>query len=531
MLKSKFVFGLVVLALILASAQSSYAQITITLTPHGSPLEVTGARNAATADFNSLAAGMTVSGALLAQSLLTTTFLTLTYPGPITSGASGTTGGAAIPANDPLQIDGLAGVFAAASISTINFVAGRLIISLPGFDHRQNTVSGSFRIRGVRMDTTGLSGSASVTASLSTSANNYSISTTSVTVITSLVGSIGSLAIGSRSGVASLGTGTIFTNATQSATNGTSLLITEGATNAWRSTTQASGNGTAMPNGTQVELIFTGIPSGLTLNLTVASSSSTLATVALSDATLTSTSGDNDSTITFTATSLSATETIQINITYTIGGTTTSFSATSVTVIADQAPVGDALSSTNTPTVSGGYPRFSTVPTAAVTAASIVAATTNMLIPYAVWDGLVGGFDTGVAIANTTTDGFGTGGAVAAAGTVTVRFYPRTATGAGTAFSFTTSTSACGTGLDTTGNIVSGGTWSVLLSQLVGTSCAAPATAVADFTGYIFIQANFLLGHGQAFITNFATFTSATNFLVLRATETTPRTGFESLGF
>ena len=154
-----------------------------------------------------------------------------------------------------------------------------------------------------------------------------------------------------------------------------------------------------------------------------------------------------------------------------------------------------------------------------------------MLIPYVVADGTVGGFDTGITVANTTADPFTIGAATAGSGTLRFNFYPRTATGAGTMFSLTTSSTVLpGVGLSTDGSLASGSTWSGLLSELM-----TAANQTGAFTGYIFIRANFLLAHGTAFVSNFSTFTSASPVMVLPAPETTARTGgangLESLGF
>ncbi len=247
--------------------------------------------------------------------------------------------------------------------------------------------------------------------------------------------------------------------------------------------------------------------------------------------------------MTITASSLTKTSTIQLDLGAagdTPVGTAmsidagTTLTAASITCVADMAPQGAALSSTpfatiDQPTVTGGYPRFSAAATAAVTVIDIVAATTNLLVPFVTYDGLAGGFDTGISISNTTADPFADadGGATAGSGTVTFDFYPRTATGAGTWFSLTTATGTTpGVGFATDGTLASGGTWSGLLSELL-----TAASQSGAFTGYVFIRTNFILAHGTAFVTNFSTFTSASPMLVVRQTTSNPRTGLESLGF
>ncbi len=108
-------------------------------------------------------------------------------------------------------------------------------------------------------------------------------------------------------------------------------------------------------------------------------------------------------------------------------------------------------------------------------------------------------------------------------------FYPRSATGAGTAFTLTTGTGVTpGVGLSASGTLASGGTWSVLLSELL-----SAANQSGAFTGYVFVQTQFILGHGTSFVTNFSTFTSASPMLIVPQTEVTTRSGGgggESLG-
>jgi len=149
---------------------------------------------------------------------------------------------------------------------------------------------------------------------------------------------------------------------------------------------------------------------------------------------------------------------------------------------------------------------------------SIVPANTTLLIPFAVASG---GFDTGIAIANTSADPFGPQGATPQAGTVTVNLFPSTATGAGTTVSFTTSaTKLAGTGIAADGTIPAGATWTVNLSQLLPL-----AGQTGGFIGYIFVQANFLPAHGAAYVYNGAGFTSSTPVLVLPPPSTNNRNG------
>jgi hypothetical protein len=164
-----------------------------------------------------------------------------------------------------------------------------------------------------------------------------------------------------------------------------------------------------------------------------------------------------------------------------------------------------------TPTAVDGYPKFAQADAGPLTVANIVAASTTMLVPFAVRDGA---FDTGISLANTTADPFGVanGGAIPAGGTIRLDFFPRAATGgAGTTFSLTTSATARpGTGLSADGTLASGATWTVLLSELL-----TAAGQTGSFTGYIFVQTNFLNAHGAPFVSDFRNFTSFTPMLIL----------------
>ena len=371
-----------------------------------------------------------------------------------------------------------------------------------------------------------------VTASLSNTANNYLLSTSGAqTVISTLTAGIGSAAIGIVTGNVSSGNSTVFTNATIGDST-SSIVITEGFASAWRTATQESNSGVALAgSGTQITLTFTGIPAGITLTGVVTNVSSGFTAPTIGNAAVTSAT-DNVMTFTLGATtSLTKTESFDVVITTTKAGTATGFTAGTITAVADLAPIGGANSTATAtngyPTASGGYPRFLSAPTAAITVVNIVPSRTNLLVPYLVSGG---GFDTGIVIANTTADPWsGAGGAAATAGTITYHFYPRTATGAGTAWSLTTgSTVTPGVGLATAdGTLAAGATHSVLLSELL-----AAGNQTGDFTGYVFIETNFLLAHGISFVSDFTgPFTSFSPMLVLNQTQVTARTAFESLGF
>jgi hypothetical protein len=111
--------------------------------------------------------------------------------------------------------------------------------------------------------------------------------------------------------------------------------------------------------------------------------------------------------------------------------------------------------------------------TTSLTGSKFSLCTTTLLWPF-VTNQL--GFDTGLAISNTSTDPFGTAGATPQAGTCTLNFYGN---GAPTPNNVTSA------------NIPSGSTLAVTMSSVA-----------AGFQGYIIAQCQFQFAHGFAFITN-----------------------------
>jgi len=318
--------------------------------------------------------------------------------------------------------------------------------------------------------------------------------------------------------------------------------LTEGCSSCWRTRTQNSNNGggpLAVDNSTQIRLTFNNVPAGVTLSLALnfgtASSNSSLGATITSGVSITSSS--NTAIIDILGSSLTQIETIEVDYTATVATSAAVSTPGSITVTATMYPIGAGVgtdsvntSVTNVPTESAGYPTFTDLEVGPVTLVNIVPANTTMLMPYAI---TLPPYDTGLAIANTTADPFGsgTGGATKSAGTVTLTFWNTPATGAPTSFSLTTSSTVRpGGGLSSDGTLAPGAVWTVLLSQLL-----TAAGQTGNFTGYVFIQANFLDAHGTATISDFKTYSLTANVLVLPPPATSPRTspsgGAEGLHF
>jgi len=550
MKSSKWILGLMVAVLVVALAPSSFAQVNIQIFNTPSPQEVATAHNAQTSDPSSVGNGILVSGALIANSPLTATALTFTFPATITSSTNsasllnpdGTTisggQGPAIPSSDPLRIDGATGLFANVSIATVNWSNGTVQLTLPASGN--NSSSGTFRLVGVRIDAAGKTAPLNATASLGSSSNNYILQTTTIPIISALGPGLGTVTVGSNGTNTNSGTALMFTNQTGGtpADAQASVVLAEGFASAWRTTTQVNTQGVDFPNmnGSLIRLTIGGLPAGVTATLTIpgtggvanaipGDTGAIFVSTGNSSATVDSSSStSNIEYIKFVSTSLTTVENVEVDITLS-GAPTAALAAGSITLTATLAPVGSALSggvpTQSTPSNAGGglntgYVRFAQADVA-VTIGTIVSANTSLLIPYVV---RVGAYDTGIAIANTTLDPFGSsGGATPSAGTMTFTMFPRNATGADPSFALTTSSTVRpGVGLSTSGTLVAGGVWTGLMSDIM-----TAAGKTGDYFGYIFIQANFLNAHGAAYIFNGAGFTSSTPVLVLLPPASTSR--------
>jgi hypothetical protein len=535
--------------MVLAFASSSFAQIQLHLFNAPSPFEIATNRNAQTADPTSAGSGLTITGELVASSNLSVTRLRITFPGPITSSPAVVAAGGfppgftTAPAGDPIAIVGAAGLFATiTAVTTVDYSGGTIDVNLP--TAVANTQSGSFRIIGVHVDMNGKTAPLTVSASLNSQAQGYFTPTETPTIVTAGGAGITGLAIGAKTSptqdttlannaTPSDGTATVFTNRTVS-DNLASFVIVEGNAAALRTATQSSASGTPVLNSTQIRLTFNNVPANVTLTLACSGSGSGTAIslgVAPSNTAITST--NNTSTISITGSSLTRTETIDCRLALpvpagsSLGSNVTLTAGQNITVTATLFPIGDALDTVNTPTLNfptstGGYPRFAQADLGPLTIVNVVAANTTLLIPYA---SKTGPFDTGIALANTTADPFGAsgGGYTPTAGNCALSFFPRTATGAGTSSTLTTSSTVRpGTGLATDGTLAAGGTWTVNLSELMP---AATPAITGDYFGYIFFVCNFPAGHGISFIYNGAGFTSFSPLLVLTPPAAVARTG------
>jgi hypothetical protein len=373
----------------------------------------------------------------------------------------------------------------------------------------------TIRISGVRVNIAGNSQLTSLSATVTSTGNLFVGGQTNVLVISSISSAIGSI---------DDDIGTIFVP------NHTALKINAVAATGF-GTVQVDVNegfANAFVPGQIVGLTFSSIPNGLSLDSFPAQITDDAGTVfdfvdenggAATPGALTSTStaltiyykvsvaGGNDAVV----------ENLRIPIAVSKAfGAPSPLPQGTVTVMADLYPKLGPF-----PDVAGSkIPQYSgtSCQKGPLTIITVQAGSTSLLIPYAT---TAAGYNTGIAISNTTTDPF-TGNPASAVkqnGTITFYFYPQT--GAKFQYPAAGGTLAVGGGL-TAGVLNSGGLYTVLLSELL-----AAANAPADFSGYIVAVCTFTNGHGQYFITDFEAFTNGALMVVIGNDR---RTAPETLG-
>lgn len=552
-LRSRFTLGLVTMLVLFVLVPGSFGQVvSVSLSNTPSAQETQTDRTAHTSDPTSPGNGILVTGTLVGSSFgATASVLRISFPAPITASpvsavgctvstgivattsggngvgttiASGTTtcvnasgNGTNVPNQDAIRIEGAFGIFASVSLPKLNTSNARIEIALPGgtIDTSAGT-TGTFKLLGVRFDANGKTAPVTGTVAV-TDASTYALQTSTLTYVNALSDAIGTVAIGALTGSTSQGTATVFTNRTTTHPTG-SLVINENYAFGFRTALQESTNLTPENNSTRIRLTFNNLPTGVSLDLTTRNPSGVVATISPTRMTPTV----NVALIEFTATNPTLLD--QVEVDFTVVNTSGNLSSTAavttpgaITVTATLFPIGDGVDNSdplklNVPRQDQGYPTFAQKDFGPTTIVNIVPANTTLLVPFA----FVGGvFDTGLAISNTTADPFGGtagGGAVPSSGTITLSLYPTAATGgAGTPITLTTSaTVKPGPGLSSDGTLQAGAVWAPLLSQLL-----AAAAAPAGFSGYIFIQTNFLNAHGTATITDFRTYSLTANVLVV----------------
>jgi hypothetical protein len=158
-------------------------------------------------------------------------------------------------------------------------------------------------------------------------------------------------------------------------------------------------------------------------------------------------------------------------------------------------------------TAGGEIPRFADTSTATTTA-SINVCQTNLLFPFITNQA---GFDTGIALANTSSDPFGTS---TQAGNCTLYYYGASA-GGGAAPAPQTTTSPIAAGTVAAFNLSSGGTNGI--------------TPTPGFQGYMIAVCNFRYAHGFAYISDVGAQKLAHGYLALVLDNASTDTGADSI--
>jgi hypothetical protein len=300
------------------------------------------------------------------------------------------------------------------------------------------------------------------------------------------------------------------------------LRIPEAYADLFRDATQFNGPGLAgnFPNSpsadTQVQVVLNNIPSGLNISDCAAfltDSGGTTGTAGSPVVNFTNvTAAAPILTVNFNAVlDLNAIDVLWVKCaTVSLGSATVPLPSTPVTAQVTLGPTGAALSSTGgalTALTTGQVPRYQQLlqPTTPITVVLFPPSNTVLLMTF----GFVGpGYNTGLAVSNTTVDPFGVsgGGAAASSGTVTFLMVKND----GTSKTYTTTTGSPGSGLTGAGIVASGSTYVVNLSEILDKAGFGTA-----FTGYVFITANFTHAHGAATIYTTSTGAAALSTPVL----------------
>jgi len=306
-------------------------------------------------------------------------------------------------------------------------------------------------------------------------------------------GATGSLTVAACGG----GPAVLGTNGTATKSNFT-LRIPENYPDMFKSAAQFNG-GATFPAGTsssvQVNIVLSAVPNGLSISnciaiLTDASGAFVSGPTSASGGSPIVTS-NNASSNTLNVIFQSDVDQSVSNVLYVTCGTVGVGTATlplpsaPVTAQVTLAPVGAALSAIATAPVltsltTGNIPRYQVLlqPATGIPVITFPPTLTTLLIPFA---DVGPGFNTGIAIANTSLDVFGTvnGGATPTAGTITFTLYPSSGAAAITS--------------SPTASIAGGASYINNLSSIL-------PTGTTSFSGYIFVTANFPNAHGSATI-------------------------------
>jgi hypothetical protein len=296
------------------------------------------------------------------------------------------------------------------------------------------------------------------------------------------------------------------------------VRIEEGYLSMFKDNSQFNGGGGGIfpasgGSDTQVNLVFSGVPAGLTISGCSAVLTDAAGAIGTAGSPTLSAAAVTNLAPVLTVNFNAAVDQLAIDVlwvtctTVAVGTATVPLPTTDVTVKATLAPTGSALTGmggAQTGLTTGQIPRYqeALLPAAALTVVSFPPAATTLLVPFAA----VGGtFNTGIAIANASTAP--TGGALQS-GTITFTMYKND----GTSRTYTTAAGSPGAGLNASGVLGTGGTYTVNVSELL-----SAAGFGSTFLGYIYINTNFTAAHAAAtiYVTSSGAATLSTPVLVV----------------
>jgi hypothetical protein len=416
----------------------------------------------------------------------------------------------------------LPAIAGAPTITNIDRVSGFVVINVPA------GYAGDFKLTGVRVAIYGTAVT-SLAAQIS-GVNNYIVAgQTNPTVITAIGEG---LVASSTAGVLNLLNGTTTTQPV--------ISVKEGYLNAFGIIPAGTNDQT---HGNIIRFTLSALPPvGYTITFPATATTTTgtgvftTATVVENSDGTTATAVTNGAAVAITSTSPSLKVFYMLTSdsdpttleTLTLTGLTLSYSGSlpvptaSITWTATLAPIGVGLTSAGAIPTTHWIPRYAAaeVGPGTLVAPPTGAGFTDVLIPFASRVGS-SGYDTGIAVSNTTADPgttvLGYTGAVLQTGAIKFYFYNAgSTTTAPTSFTYTTAAGSPGVGLNALGQLPPGATYAVLLHQLI----VASQGIDLDFNGYVIVVTGFGNAHVQYMLTDFKGVANGGQGLIINAART-----------
>ena len=392
------------------------------------------------------------------------------------------------------------------TITDVDNEGGNINIGLPGMSVAADD-AGSFILTGVLASLVDASLDDPLSATLSLSADpDYDFDNNpSAVLLNNVEDGLDDIEVDSEATI--LADGTV--------TGDIAITITEGYFDMLQSAAQFNSGSSTADQGTQVLLEFNNIPDGVEIGGCAVTAfegeAAGVGIVAASYGVDPTAVDADDNTITITVASQNTNATSSFTLTCGAGDIDVSDDALPlvgtdpITVRASLAPSGDALDDGDVfddPDDGGEVPRYVESFGNEETVAEVEPATTTLLVNYAA---VLGDYNTGISVANTTTDHLDAAGAQD--GTITFYLFPTD----GDMLEWETSDNAeVGSGSDDDGVVSSGNNFTVEVGEIL-----ADLEEEGDFIGYIFIETNFTHAHGYAAVYNNSNFSVTTQILIL----------------